>query len=210
MLYDNTDYANCDVPCNNERMENTESDLIHAARMGDDKALAQLIATHSRAIYNFSLRVLNDPARAEDVTQETFIKAWKHLAKFQPGKDFRTWLFAIAHNTAIDHVRKKRVLPFSFLSSHNENSNETRFEETLPDTEATPEEQAVLREEKEMLERAVAQLPSIYRAVLFLYYNEDLTFDEVGRVLNEPINTVKSRHRRALIALRAIVEKTAR
>lgn len=186
-------------------MEPTDGTLIAAYQTGDEAAFATLVARHMRSVFNLALRLVADPAKAEDVAQETFVKAWKHLDRFDTTRAFRPWVLAIAHTTAIDHLRKKRAFPFSFLSHADADGVETAFADTLATTDPSPEDLAIFTEESARLQHALAQLPPKAQEVLFLHYNEGLTFDEIGTILNEPLHTVKSRHRRALIALRTIL-----
>lgn len=176
-------------------------------REGEDFRV--IVEEHMRAIYNFALRMTQDPEKAEDITQETFIKAWKKRATYRDDRPMRAWLLRIAHNTAIDHLRKRRPFPFSMLFTHKEEGADIAFEATLVDTEPTPEECAVLREEKETLARALECLTPAAREVVFLYHNEEMTFELIGQTLGEPQNTVKSRYRRALITLRRILDETS-
>jgi RNA polymerase sigma-70 factor (ECF subfamily) len=167
-----------------------------------------IVDEHMRAIYNFALRMTQDPAKAEDITQETFIKAWEKRQTYQENRPMRAWLLRIAHNTAIDHLRKRRPFPFSMLPGRNEEGDDSTFEATLTDAEPTPEEYAVLCEEKEALARALELLTPAAREVIFLYHNEEMTFDVIGQTLGESQNTVKSRYRRALLTLRKILDET--
>lgn len=186
-------------------MDHEESSLIIAYRAGDETAFTRLIERHTRAVYNLSLRILQDPARAEDVTQETFIKAWKHFDRFEFGRSFRTWILTIAHRSAIDHLRKKRAFPFSLLTTRGPGEDH-EFADTLPSPDASPLDISILNEDTERLRQSLDHLSPSAREVLYLHYNEGLTFDEIGDVLGEPLNTVKSRHRRALLSLRALLQ----
>lgn len=187
------------------RMEPTDGALISAYQTGDEAAFATLVARHMRSVFNLALRLVADPAKAEDVAQETFVKAWKHLDRFDTTRAFRPWVLAITHTTAIDHLRKKRAFPFSLLAYKDTDGVETPFAESLPTEDPSPEDLAIINEASSRLQGALTQLPAKAQEVLFLHYNEGLTFDEIGIVLGEPLHTVKSRHRRALIALRAIL-----
>src|SRR6266567_654899 len=96
-------------------------------------------------------------------SQETFVKAWKNIGKFRLGENFRTWLFAIAHNTAIDRLRKKKVLVFSDFE--NDEGDNTLLVRTQGDI-LGPEEVALLNERKDLVSRAIDELPPLYREVL--------------------------------------------
>lgn len=169
-------------------LEKDEAELIN-----------DLVKRHLKSVYNFALRFVNDREAAEDVAQETFIKVWKNLEQFETGRDFKTWLLAIAHNTAIDWLRKKHQIVFSdFENGDDDNS----FADSISDPAPLPEEIMTRKETGQWLEKALAQLSPQNREILTLHYEQNLTFDEIGEIFNQPLNTVKSRHRRALVTLR--------
>jgi len=141
---------------------------------------------------------------AEDITQETFIKVWKKIKKYNPDKNFKTWLFTIARNTAIDWLRKKRNLVFSNFEN---NEGENYLENELVDPNPLPDKILTQTEDQEFVEKLLQQLAPIYREVLILRYNNDLTFEEIAEILDKPLDTVKSQHRRALIILRKLIEQ---
>jgi RNA polymerase sigma-70 factor (ECF subfamily) len=161
-----------------------------------------LVHRYTGPVYNFVFRLTGNRQVAEDLTQETFIKVWKNLAKYDTSHNFRAWLFTIARNTCTDYLRKKKSIPFSTLSP----DADLPFEETLADSEPLPEKTLEKIEDSELLEQFLAELPPDYRIVLVLHYQEEMTFDEIGNVLGKPLNTVKSHHRRALEMLRKLAE----
>jgi len=131
---------------------------------------------------------------------------WRNLKKYRLGENFKTWLFTIARNTAIDYMRKKRNFAFSdFENDEGENA----LTESLTDLEPLPDEIFAKAEEKKLLEYALDKLSLPHRETILLYYNEHLTFDEIGEILDQSINTVKSRHRRALLKLRGLLDPNA-
>lgn len=167
---------------------------------GNREALDRLIRKHIRHVYNFIRQYISDEKRAEDLTQETFIKVWEHLDKFDLKMSFKSWLFRIARNTVIDFLRKKKNVNFSELK--NENSEEGEIEIDFPDDKPLPEE---LYEEKELQEtvaKILAKLPEKYRSVLVLYHQNQLNFREIAEVTGDSVNTTKSRYRRALKIIR--------
>jgi len=179
-------------------MDSDES-LVRAYRKGDQTALEALVYKYTRHLYNFVRQYARAGQDAEDIVQETFIKAWKHFGKFDATKSFKTWLFTIARNTLIDSMRKRRETPFS------DRENEDGDLLDIPDDRAElPEEAFAALEEKESVRRALLALPPRAREVLLLYYQNDLNFREIAEVTREPIDTVKSRHRRALQALKKV------
>ncbi len=179
-------------------MERDDKRLIADAIQGDDDAFAFLVQRHLSAVYNFAYHFAGKE-EADDIAQETFLKIWKNLKKFRPEENFKTWMFAIARNTAIDHMRKKRESVFSdFADSEGENF----LEDSLADTEALADEIFARAEEKRHLEKQIEELPPLYREALLLRYQSDFTFEEIGLILKKPLHTVKSQHRRALLLLR--------
>ncbi|MDO8560619.1 MAG: RNA polymerase sigma factor [bacterium] len=183
-------------------MNKNDEELIKAYLGGEEAALRELIARYLRIIYNFSYKYVRSKTDAEDVTQEVFIKIWKNLKRYKPETSFRTWLFSIAKNTAIDRVRKKQSLVFSDFENE-EGANPLL--ESLTDSVPLPDELSIQSGDRAFLENTINQLPPAYRKVLRLHYNSHFTFDEIGKTLGKPLNTVKSHHRRALIALKKLL-----
>ncbi len=180
----------------------TDSELIESYLEGNKKSLEILIGRYLKQIYNFVARYSGDPAEANDLTQETFIKVWKNLQKFDLDRNFKTWLFTIARNTSLDRIRKKKALPFSALEEEREDFlNQFESEEKLADELFDQELK------RETVLKAVATLSPIYQSVIMLRYGENFSFTEIAAILKEPIDTVKSRYRRALIQLRQLLEK---
>lgn len=187
-------------------MNHTDQQLMKRHRGGDPTAFPLLVKSYLKPIYHFAFHFTHDQASAEDIAQETFIKAWKHLGYFDEEKNFKTWIFTIAKNTAYDYLKKKKSIPFSaFENDDGENPIEAIDDENLlPDA---------LFEKKEiafMLAQALEKLSPLNRALLTLRYLEDFSLEEISEILNEPYNTIKSRHGRALKSLKeAILENDA-
>jgi RNA polymerase sigma-70 factor, ECF subfamily len=187
--------------CDNLSMtEQSDNQLVARYLAGDDDAFDALVSRYVRPIYNFTFRIMKSESDAEDATQETFVKAWKHLKRFNERQSFKTWLYAIAHNAAIDVLRKRKEVLFAEIST------EYDFAETIADEELLPDELAIKAETKGVLDTALAELPVIYREVLLLRYTSDMTFDEIGEVLGRPLHTVKSQHRRGIAQLKKLLE----
>lgn len=182
----------------------TDADLIRLSQQGDDAALGFLIERYFSSTYRFLVRMLNDRVIAEDLTQETFIKAWKYLARFDAEKAFKPWLFSIARNTAIDYIRKKQ--PFSFSSLEDE--DDRSFTESVPDLRPLPSSLLERKGLGEQLAQALSHLSPIARSIVLMHETEDLTFQEIADTLKEPLNTVKSRYRRALLLLQTKLTST--
>jgi len=162
-------------------MERDDRKLIVDYLNGDDGAIALLIGRHLKGVFNFIRRLVGKSEEAEDIAQETFLKIWRIIKKYRQGENFKTWLFTIARNTAIDYMRKKRNFAFSdFENDEGENA----LTESLTNTEPLPDEIFAKAEEKKLLEYALDKLSLPHRETLLLHYNEHLTFNEIGKVLD--------------------------
>lgn len=179
-------------------MEETDEQLVRAYRDGDEGAFTVLVDRYMKHLYHFVLQFVNDPAVAEDIVQETFVKAWKHLSRFEDNKSFKTWIFAIAKNTTYDALKKKKTLPFSlFIDEEGRNTLENTADQS-PKVEDMLDLKATAQE----LTRVLSTLAPLYRSLLVLHYQEYFSLHEIAEILGEPYNTIKSRHQRALQALK--------
>ncbi len=183
--------------------ELTDAELIKEIREGDGAALDILVRRHISAIYTFCLRFTGNPDDAQDATQETFLKAWKNLGRFDTRKPFRTWLYAIARNTATDLLRKRKHIPFSLFDSDD---SETSIADSLIDEELLPDELFERTADAEKIHDAVEKLKSRDQLIISMRYEEELPFEDIAKILLIPAATVRSLHRRALTALRKSLE----
>lgn len=175
-------------------MESDEQ-LLRQYAEGDESALVALTKRYFDMIYRYAYRFVHDTALAEDIVQDTFIKMWRSIDHFNGTMTFKPWLFRIAHNTAIDQLRKKKAIHFSAMGEQN-------MEENFSDTDTSILEQAIAQEERDRLTASIEALPTHYREILVLRAQEMLTFEEIATVTGKPLNTVKSLYRRGLVILR--------
>ncbi len=182
------------VPNTNEG----DSRLVSASLAGDEDAFKKLLDKYLKPIYGFLYYLTKDATVAEDLAQETFIKAWKNLSKFDQSKSFKTWLFAITKNTALDFFKKKKTTPFAFFADED---GRNRLED-MPEDAIWPDEILVKKDLARELEGRLALLPEKYRVILTLHYKEDFTLTEIAEILGRPYNTIKAYHGRALAALK--------
>lgn len=169
---------------------------------GREEALEVLIGQYLKSIYAFVYRLVGIREDAEEITQETFVKAWRNFKKFDQKRSFKTWLYKIARNTSIDFLRKKKIVPFSDFEKEN---GENYIEENLIDPAPLPEEIFDRKNLADEIAAAIEKLPAKYGEVLILHYHDQFTFQEISEMLDEPADTVKTRHRRAIIALRRLL-----
>jgi len=188
--------------------EINDEQLVRKYLKGDEKSLEILIQQYLKPVYSFVYRYVNSVSDAEDITQEVFVRMWKNLRKpalslskgFDPKKGkFKTWLFSIAKNASIDFLRRKKTLPFS---AFNNEAGDNILIDTLKDNSLLPDEILEQKNAAQSLSSAIKKLSPKYRLVLSRHYNDDLTFREIAQSLNEPLHTIKSRYRRALISLK--------
>ncbi len=184
-------------------MERTDAELVNAVIRGDKNAFPMILERHMNAVHAFVYRYVRNNEDANDVTQDAFVRTWKNLKRFDATRNFKTWLFAIAKNAALDLLKKKHSISFSEIGEEEEAVN--AFLAPYMDEAERPDvvfDRARMRDE---LEEMLGALPPAYRRVLALRYKDNLKFREIAAVLAEPIDTVKSKHRRGLILLRKIV-----
>jgi RNA polymerase sigma-70 factor, ECF subfamily len=183
-------------------MLKNDAQLIKDYLAGDESAFSELVKKYLKPVYNFLYQVTNgDVSILDDLTQITFLKAWKNIKKFDTSRNFKTWIFTIARNTAYDYFKKKKTIPFvSFIDEDGNNKLEN-----ISDGEILPPELLEKADSAKALEEALAQIHGRYRVILNMHYKEDLSLQEISEVLKVPYNTVKSQHQRGLLALRQIL-----
>ncbi|MDQ5955033.1 MAG: polymerase sigma-70 factor, subfamily [Patescibacteria group bacterium] len=181
-------------------MERSDEELLSLYLRGDEQAFGELVKRHLTTVYSFVVRFVGDQHDAEDIVQETFLKAWKSARSYkEEASKFKTWVLRIARNTAIDHLRKKKHVPFSAFDTEE---GVNVLAETVPDSEELPDEKLDRTLNAETLNHAMQALAPEAREILLLHYTNGLTFLEIGELLDQPQNTVKSRHHRAVLSLR--------
>ena len=181
--------------------------LISESLAGDEKAFEELLSPYLSPVYSFVLSLTHDVLMAEDVTQETCIKVWKHLGRFDAERSFKTWIFAIAKNTAFDALKKKRDLPFSAFFRGEDEGVEESWSDRIADEAPLADEVLARAESVELLEQKLQTLPEGFQQILQLRYREDFSLQEISEILGEPYNTIKSRHGRAIFSLKKAFEK---
>jgi RNA polymerase sigma-70 factor (ECF subfamily) len=182
--------------------DETDATLVSAFISGKGDAFAALVDRHSSMVYSFTYRYLQNADNTTDVVQEVFIKVWKNIKKFDLDKNFKTWLLTIAKNSALDFIKKKKPVLFSKIEEGDVDLD--TFLAPFVESPALPDQ--ILEEKyfKANMEEAVQKLTPSYRRVMMMRYNDHLKFREIADILNEPIDTIKSKHRRALIVLRKL------
>ncbi|HEX2327081.1 MAG TPA: sigma-70 family RNA polymerase sigma factor [Candidatus Angelobacter sp.] len=176
-----------------------ENALIRLRR-GDLEALTELIEEHQTRLYRFLLRLVREPATAEDLFQQTWIKVMEKIRNYDPNRDFTPWLLTVARNLALDHLRRYRPESLDEPLSSGDS-----MAELLPTTGEDQGAALLAGERSELLVHALHQLPVLYREVLTLRFEEDLKLEEIAVLLSIPLSTVKSRLRRGLESMRKLL-----
>lgn len=183
-------------------MEKDDSKLILEYLNGDENSFRDLVLRYLKPIYNFSLRMTGNKNDSEDIVQDVFLKVWKNLKKYDERAAFKTWIFTIARNTIFDYLRKNKELIFSDLENDND---EISFEENIVDEDVNIEESFFENEILENLKEGIEKLSKKDKEILFLRYEDGITFEEISKILEKPLNTVKSDYRRALLRLKKLI-----
>jgi len=173
--------------------DDAESGLIARARAGEHRAFAVLVRQYQDRVFRFILRMVGARDEAMDLTQETFMKAHQALPGWRPETQFRTWLFRIAHNAALDVLRRRERIEFVSLSDLSAGEED----HALPDPARQPDERLADRQSIELLERTLQELPAEHREILLLREVEDMSYTEIAATLGIAEGTVKSRIARA-------------
>lgn len=179
--------------------------VIRRAQRGDADAFEQLLLEHQKNVYNLCYRMAGNPDDAMDLSQETFLRAWRCLDQYQFASAFSTWLYRLCSNICIDFLRKRRrqqTVPLTFEDADGEEQTYA-----VPDAQPLPEEQVELKLTRETLAAAMAQLLPEHRAVLQLRVVNEMSYEQIADVLDIQIGTVKSRLSRARNQLKKILER---
>ena len=177
----------------------SDIDLVQQALDGSETAYADLLGRFQRPVFSLVRRMVSDPALAEDLAQEVFLKAFRALESFDQSRKFSSWLFKIAHNTAIDYLRKKQL---HTVALETDNPDEPDLAAIIPDVKAeSPETGSHRRDIAEALEAALLSLRPAYREVVVLRFQEGLAYEEIGEITGLPLGTVKTHLHRARHAM---------
>ena len=179
-----------------------ENEIIRSVLRGNVNDFEKLVTAYEKNVYNLALRMVGDPEDAADMTQETFIKAYRALSSFRGDSKFSSWLYRIASNVCLDFLRSRSRHPQVSLSTVDEDDR-TTFE--LPDMSRNPEEQLMKKLSMEAVRRGLEQLPEQQRQILVLRELGGLSYAELAQTLGLEEGTVKSRIFRARKRLCAIL-----
>lgn len=174
------------------RIESRKQDLalIGSALAGDQLAFRELMKKYRDAIFNLINRIIRDREQVEDLTQETFVKAFASLQNFNREYAFSTWLYKIATNSSIDYIRKKKLYTMSINRPISHEDSDYSIE--IPDSTYEPDKVIIRNQKSVIIAEAIAQLPPKYKQVILMRHNEERDYAEIAKILKIPIGTVKA------------------
>lgn len=178
--------------------EMDDHSLLAATRTGDEAAFQEIVRRYRNQITNYVYRMLDDYDRAVDLAQETFVRVYMNVDRYQATYNFSTYIYRIAHNLAISELRqrkRRRLIPLPTFFSDKDSDE---IEVDLPDQHQVSADEAMISDERrQAVAKAIASLPDKYRAPLVLCDLEEKSYEEISDVLGLPVGTVKSRINRA-------------
>lgn len=180
-----------------ESHEARQRQWIAAARAGDPEAFCRIVELYQDRIFTFLLRMVRQREEAEDLAQETFVRAWQHLSRYDPRWAFRTWLFTIARNLAVNVLRRPRAMIVSL-----DGGDDTLPPAALASFDTSPAERATVREQKQRVARALDHLSPQAAMVFTLFYQEQMSIAEIARTIGATRGAVKVALHRARETLR--------
>ena len=182
----------------------TDEQLVSNYLAGDEQSFRFLVERYLHSVYSFIYRYVQSDVDAEDIAQDVFVSVWKNIKSFDSDKKFKTWVFAIAKNASLNWLKKKKPVLFSRLSQKDGDgeSSESSIYESIADPSPLPDALFNRSDIALRISEAIARLSAIYRTVLFMRFNNHLTFREIAESLGESLHTIKSRYRRGVVLLR--------
>jgi RNA polymerase sigma-70 factor (ECF subfamily) len=185
----------------------TDQEVVRRAGGGEEAAYRELLRRYQGPVFSLIYRMVRDRALAEDLAQETFVKALNALDTYRPEFKFSSWLFKIANNVAIDHLRRRQLETLS-LDGGPDALTPREVDESrpvVPDRSETPLQEVEARELGAALERAIGKLRPEYRACIILRHIEDRPYEDIAEILDLPLGTVKTYLHRARAELKEIL-----
>jgi RNA polymerase sigma-70 factor (ECF subfamily) len=177
----------------------TDQQVVELARMGREPAYRELVGRYQRPVFSLIYRLVRDREKAEDLAQDTFIKVLNAIERYDPSFKFSSWIFKIAHNTALDQLRRKEPETLSLEGSPHARTEAEAEASTITPEAATenPEQYTASRELGSVIEQAIGQLRPEYRTAILLCHVEGRPYEEIAEIMAVPLGTVKTYIHRA-------------
>lgn len=203
MAEDIKNTGNADAPAqkNGSGTDFDDNDLALRAMSGDTQAFSSLAARYTGQLRLYIQSICPNPTDAEDICQESLRKAYQRISSFNPEYLFRSWLFSIAHNTSIDHIRRSSTFSTVKLGEADEPAVESH------EIESSPEDHMIDDQSYDLFIRSIAGLPDRYRRIAELRLLHDLSYQDIADETGLPLNTVRTRIRRAKLLLEEMMHR---
>ncbi len=176
-----------------------DRELVALARRGRESAFRELLSRYERPVFSLVFRMIRDRSEAEDLAQEAFVRAFNAIDSYDPRYKFSSWIFKIANNLTIDHLRKRRLEVVSIHGSPHavtpEEQSQTQLTVQAPGE--TPDQYVENKELGGAIERAIASLRPEYRTAVLLRHVEGYSYEEIAQIMDVPLGTVKTYIHRA-------------
>ncbi|ANC75491.1 RNA polymerase sigma factor SigW [Fictibacillus nanhaiensis] len=180
------------------------ANMVTQVKKGDQEAFEGIVDLFKDKIYRHCFRMVGNGHEAEDLAQETFLRAYRNIGKYNSEYKFSTWIFRIATNLCIDRLRKKK--PDYYLDAEVPGTDGATMYSQLSSEEPLPEEVVTENEEWNELQAEIMKLPEKYRTAILLKYVEDLSLEEISKIMDIPVPTVKTRIHRGREALKKVFQ----
>jgi RNA polymerase sigma-70 factor (ECF subfamily) len=185
---------------------NEDIEIIQSIISGNINDFSKLQKKYYRSIRTIIRKMIRNENDADDLTQETFIKAYKALSSYDPKYLFSSWLMRIASNSCIDFLRKRKIETISYSQSLQQSDDDDLFFQ-IPSKELNPYEKIESTEQRNIIFSLIEQLPQNYRQIILLRFQQELDYNEIAEVLNIPIGTVKATLFRAKKMINILLKK---
>jgi len=177
-----------------------DNQLARLSLKGDQQAFAELVSLYQDKLFHMSYRMLNSRQEAEDVVQDTFLRVYKNLDRYDLSMKFSTWIYRIATNLCIDRLRRRR--PTYSLDAESSEHEGLDGYSMLPSDNITPESELIITDTQRIIREAMEGLPPKYKSIMILRYIRDLSLQEISEIVDMPVTTIKTRVHRGRDLLR--------
>jgi RNA polymerase sigma-70 factor (ECF subfamily) len=174
--------------------ESTDKQLVGLSRQGDERAARELVERFQRPVFSIIYRMVRDREKAEDLTQETFVRTFNNLDRYDRSYKFSSWLFKIAYNLTVDHLRRKELKTISIHGAPDAVTSDQQeaTSVTLESEGEAPDERIESLELAGQLEQAIGRLREEYRTAILLRHVEGRAYEEIAEIMDIPLGTVKT------------------
>jgi RNA polymerase sigma-70 factor (ECF subfamily) len=188
----------------------TDHDLVVRAQKGSDTAYRELLGRYQRPVFSLIYRMVRDREQAEDLAQETFVRVFNNIDRYDPAYKFSSWIFKIATNLTIDWIRRKEVATVSIDGSRYATSSDDIEASTITveSGDENPEELLESRELGSQIEAAIGKLRPEYRQAIVLRHIDDLPYEDIAQIMALPLGTVKTYIHRGRKELQDMLQHT--